>query len=84
MTPIVSNPVTEKHTSAAKGNKNAEEPITKLEIDKSRRKINFDEIDEIEPEMENGAQNEQEQQIPADLENLLDQAPPEDDEIFFA
>ncbi len=61
MTPIVSNPVTEKHTSAAKGNnKNVEEPITKLEIDKSRRKINFDEVEEIEPEMENGAQKEQE------------------------
>ena len=62
MTPIVSNPVTEKHTTAAKGNnnKNVEEPITKLEIDKSRRKINFDEIDEIEPELENGAQNAQE------------------------
>jgi hypothetical protein len=51
MTPIPSNPVTEKHTSAAKGQK-GEEPITKLEIDKSRRKINFD---EIEPEVESGA-----------------------------
>lgn len=58
MTPIVSNPVTEKHTSAAKAQKAAdEEPITKLEIDKSRRKINFD---DIEREMENGAQNDTE------------------------